>query len=167
VQLYRYFVSHRSEFCGHNPLSNECLLLFRYRRSPETFGYTFIAVTTAATATTTYSFSPAIMQTVLPLWFVSTDRHTDRSLLCLYFWKIKGTVCDNLWIWIFEKEFVIFKSRDSSVGIATRLRAGWSGFWGSIPGGDWKFCFKPPHTGRFWGPPSFLSNGYRGLLPWE
>jgi hypothetical protein len=26
-------------------------------------------------------------------------------------------------------------SRDSSVGIATRLRAGQSGFWGSIPGG--------------------------------
>jgi hypothetical protein len=35
-----------SEFCRHNPLClllNECLLLFRYRLSPETFGYTHVS----------------------------------------------------------------------------------------------------------------------------
>jgi len=47
VQLYRYFVSHSSEFCCHNPLccfltSVYCCCLFRYRFSPETFGYTYI-----------------------------------------------------------------------------------------------------------------------------
>jgi len=43
--LYRYFVSQSSEFCRHNPLC--CFstnvyycCLFRYRLSPETFGYT-------------------------------------------------------------------------------------------------------------------------------
>jgi hypothetical protein len=50
VQLYRYFVSQSSEFCLHNPLC--CFstsvyfycCLFRYRVSPETFGYTLIRV---------------------------------------------------------------------------------------------------------------------------
>jgi hypothetical protein len=47
VQLYRYFVSQSSEFCLHNPLccfstSVYCCCLFRYRLSPETFGYTLI-----------------------------------------------------------------------------------------------------------------------------
>jgi hypothetical protein len=47
VQLYRYFVSQCSEFCRHNPLccfstSVYCCSLFRYRLSPETFGYILI-----------------------------------------------------------------------------------------------------------------------------
>jgi hypothetical protein len=46
VQLYRYFVSQCSEFCRHNPLCcfstsvYFCKRIFRYRLSPETFGYT-------------------------------------------------------------------------------------------------------------------------------
>jgi hypothetical protein len=48
VELYRYFVSQSSEFCRHNPLC--CLstsntkgkLIFLYRISPETSGYTFV-----------------------------------------------------------------------------------------------------------------------------
>jgi len=46
VQLYRYFVSQSSEFCWHNPLCCVstsvycCKPIFRYRLSPETFGYT-------------------------------------------------------------------------------------------------------------------------------
>jgi hypothetical protein len=44
VQLYRYFVSQSSEFCRHKPLccfltSVFCCCLFRYRLSPEIFGY--------------------------------------------------------------------------------------------------------------------------------
>jgi len=48
VQLYRYFVSQSSEFCRHNPLCcfstsvYFCKRIFRYRLSPETFGYTFV-----------------------------------------------------------------------------------------------------------------------------
>jgi hypothetical protein len=42
--VYRYFVNQSSEFCRHNPLccssrSVCCCCLFRYRLSPETFGY--------------------------------------------------------------------------------------------------------------------------------
>jgi hypothetical protein len=44
VQLYRYFVSQSNEFCSHNALccfsARVCCCLFRYRLSPETFGYT-------------------------------------------------------------------------------------------------------------------------------
>jgi hypothetical protein len=53
MQLYRYFVSQSSEVCHHNHLccfSTSvyccccccCCCLFRYRLSPETFGYTLI-----------------------------------------------------------------------------------------------------------------------------
>jgi len=46
VQLYRYFVSQSCEFCRRNTLSyfstSVCCCLFRYRISPETFGYTLV-----------------------------------------------------------------------------------------------------------------------------
>jgi hypothetical protein len=46
VQLYRYFVSQPSDFCRHNTLccfsKIVCCCLFRYRLSPETFGYTLV-----------------------------------------------------------------------------------------------------------------------------
>jgi hypothetical protein len=48
VQLYRYFVSQYSEFCRHNPLccfstsNTKGKLIFRYRLTPETFGYIFV-----------------------------------------------------------------------------------------------------------------------------
>jgi hypothetical protein len=49
VQLYSYCVSKSSEFCRHNPLCGFstgvycCKRIFRYRLSPETFGYTLVA----------------------------------------------------------------------------------------------------------------------------
>jgi hypothetical protein len=46
VQLYRHSLSHSSEFWRHNPLccfsTNAYCCLFRYRLSPETFGYTLV-----------------------------------------------------------------------------------------------------------------------------
>jgi hypothetical protein len=48
MQLYRYFVSQSSEFSRHNPLCYFstsvycCNRIFRYRLSPETFGYTLL-----------------------------------------------------------------------------------------------------------------------------
>jgi hypothetical protein len=54
---------------------------------------------------------------------------------------------------------------DNSVGIATRLRAGRSGFKGSIPGGGWEFFSSPPRPEWFWSPPSLLYNGYQGRFP--
>jgi hypothetical protein len=50
VQLGRYFVNQFSDFCRHNPLccfSTSvycCKRIFRYRLSPETFGYTLICL---------------------------------------------------------------------------------------------------------------------------
>jgi hypothetical protein len=32
--------------------------------------------------------------------------------------------------------------------------------------GGWEFFSSPPRPERFWCPPSLLSNGYQGLLPW-
>jgi len=47
MQLYRYFVSQSSELCRHSPLccfsTSVYCSLFRYRLSPETFGYTFVS----------------------------------------------------------------------------------------------------------------------------
>jgi len=48
VQLHRYFVSRSSEWCRHNPLccfstsNTKGRHIFRYRISPETFGYTLV-----------------------------------------------------------------------------------------------------------------------------
>jgi hypothetical protein len=46
MQMYRYFVTQSSEFCRHNTLCcssmSVCFCLFRYRLSPETFGYTLV-----------------------------------------------------------------------------------------------------------------------------
>jgi hypothetical protein len=48
LQLYRYFMSQSSEFCRHNHLCcfstsiTEGKRIFRYRFSPETFGYTLV-----------------------------------------------------------------------------------------------------------------------------
>jgi hypothetical protein len=47
VQLYRYFVSQSNEFYRHNPLycfstGAYCCCWFRYRLSPETFGYSLV-----------------------------------------------------------------------------------------------------------------------------
>jgi len=48
MQLHRYFVSQSSEFCRHNPLCcfltsvYYCKRKFRYRLSPEIFGYTLV-----------------------------------------------------------------------------------------------------------------------------
>jgi hypothetical protein len=48
VQLYRYFIYQSNEFYRHNPLccfstsNTKCKRIFRYRLSPETFGYTLV-----------------------------------------------------------------------------------------------------------------------------
>jgi hypothetical protein len=55
---------------------------------------------------------------------------------------------------------IIFgESRDSSVGIA--LDYGLDDR-GPVHGRGWVFFSSPPHPDWLWGPPSFLSNGYRG-----
>jgi hypothetical protein len=63
VQLYRHFVSQSSEFCSHNlsccfstNVYFYSCCLFRYRLSPETFGYTLVL---------SFRFSFALHQIVL------------------------------------------------------------------------------------------------------
>jgi hypothetical protein len=49
--------------------------------------------------------------------------------------------------------------------MATRLRAGRWGLYGSIRGGGCEFS-SPQRPERLCGSPSLLSNGYQGLFPW-
>jgi hypothetical protein len=52
-----------------------------------------------------------------------------------------------------------------SLGTATRLRDGRSGFLVLISRGSWEFFFSPQYPNGLWGPPSLLSNGYMGIFP--
>jgi hypothetical protein len=58
--------------------------------------------------------------------------------------------------------FTTLESRDSSVGMAKDYELGDRG---SIPDRVKRSFFSPQSPDRFWGSPSFLSNGYRGLSP--
>jgi hypothetical protein len=73
---------------------------------------------------------------------------------------------EQLWIWITPYGSTDVTSRDSSVSVATRLRTGRLGFYGSIPGGGWEFFSSPLRPERLWRPPSLLSSGYQRLFPW-
>jgi hypothetical protein len=46
------------------------------------------------------------------------------------------------------------------------LWAGRSVFLGTTAGGGWEFFSSPLRPERPWGPPSLLSNGYKGFFPW-
>jgi hypothetical protein len=60
--------------------------------------------------------------------------------------------------------FILKGSRDSSVGIATGYRLDDRGVGFRVSVGSRIFSSsRSPH--RFWGPPSLLFNGYRGLSP--
>jgi hypothetical protein len=58
----------------------------------------------------------------------------------------------------------IVQSRDSSVGIATGYGLDDQGLGVRVPVGARIFT-SPCRPDRLWGPPSFLSNGYRRLFP--
>jgi len=70
------------------------------------------------------------------------DKQNDRDELPILFSKVQSQI----------------GSRDSTVDVATRLRAGRVGS-GSRQG--WEFFSSPPRLERLWGLHSLLSNGYR------
>jgi hypothetical protein len=55
-------------------------------------------------------------------------------------------------------------SRDSTIGIATSYGLNSRGLGVRVPV-EGRFCSSSRRPGRFWGPPSVLSNGYRGFFP--
>jgi hypothetical protein len=56
----------------------------------------------------------------------------------------------------------IYRSRNRSVSVVTRLQAGRPGF--NFRKGQ-RFFSSLPHPDLLWGPPSLPSNGYRGFFP--
>jgi hypothetical protein len=56
------------------------------------------------------------------------------------------------------------ESRDSAVGIATAYALDEEGVRVRVPVGQIIFS-SPSRPYRLWGPPSLLSNGYRGFFP--
>jgi hypothetical protein len=65
---------------------------------------------------------------------------------------------------IFIRIICTKRSRDSAVGIATGYGLGGRGIGVRVPGRV-RFLSSPRRPDRFWGLPSLLSNGHRGLLP--
>jgi hypothetical protein len=95
VQLYRCFVSQSSEFCLHNHLccfstsntKDKCI--FRYRLSPETFGYTL----------------------VLPQYPLNTQlRHVLTQPLRFHAWIVLSHACYNSG----QSNRVLYKQDDST-----------------------------------------------------
>jgi hypothetical protein len=60
--------------------------------------------------------------------------------------------------------FIIIKSRCSAVGIAPEYGLNDQGVGVRVPVGL-RMLISPYSQDRLWGPPSLLSNGYRGLIP--
>jgi hypothetical protein len=142
MQLYCYFVSQSSEFCRHNPLccfstNVYCCrcCLFRYRLSPETFGYTVVqeVVRKIGGSKPAYDY-------IISYEIENASRHSRSGIF-------------------------IHESRDSSVSIATRLRAGRSGFYGSIPGVGWDFFSSLPCPERLWTHTASYPVGTGGSFP--
>jgi len=73
--LYRYFVSQSSEFCRYNPLRGFssaccCKRIFRYRLSPESFGYTLVSSSPMHTLSVgTFVYVPPHLGKVVPVLF--------------------------------------------------------------------------------------------------
>ena len=95
----------------------------------------------------------AFKELTWPKWhdLVSLPR-VDLFAVLVYFLYV-NIPCD------FVSVKQMYVGRDSSVGIATKLRAGRS--WDRIPGGE-IFRSRPD---RPWGPHSLLHNGYRVSFP--
>jgi hypothetical protein len=106
------------------------------------------------------SSDPIANKTVYVMWHSLEDNWSEEHSICPM-WIKTHLIALSLFIRVPSIQW----GRDSSVGIATRLRAGILRNRDSTPSTGKRFVFSPQRPEQLWGPPSLLSNGSRGLFP--
>jgi hypothetical protein len=102
VQLYRYFVRRYSEFCRHNPLY--CFLatvycckhIFRYRLSPDTFGYTLLYEWEWTKQQQFYNQTMTVISRIYISVILNFPVPWDRGGFALWYelnWSVYGAMC--------------------------------------------------------------------------
>jgi hypothetical protein len=79
--------------------------------------------------------------------------------------RVKGESTQSLGPITYRNSGTLITRRSRYSSVVQCWATGWM-IGGLSPGRGWEFFSSPPRPDRLWGPPSPLSNGYLGLLPW-